>query len=82
MHDPAVYVILGEIRDLMRQSVELQKQTLAEVRRQVEMERSVVDSELFATRISDDLFAELLGQFTQPRLQDNDNINKPENEDN
>ena len=79
MHDPAVYVILGEIRDLMRQSVELQKQTLAEVRRQVEMERSVVDSELFATHISSDLFSELLGQVSLNRIQDNDNSEEGDN---
>jgi hypothetical protein len=78
MHDPAVYVILGEIRDLMRQSVELQKQTLAEVRKQVEMEKSVVDSELFATHISSDLFSELLGQITT-NCQDNDNREEEDN---
>jgi hypothetical protein len=62
----------------MRHSVELQKQTLAEVRRQVEMEKSVVDSELFATRISSDLFSELLDQITT-NCQDNDNCEEEDN---
>ena len=82
MNDPAAYVLLGEIRDLMRISVDLQRQTLAEVRKQVELESSAVDSELFATRVSEEFFAELLGQISNTRAQDNDDINKPENEDN
>ncbi len=81
MSDNTTYVILSEIRDLLRQSVDLQKQTLAEVSRQVEMEQSIMsNSELFATHISPDLFAELYGEHIESvRPQDNDNT---EDEDN
>jgi hypothetical protein len=76
MSDNTSYVILSEIRDLLRQSVELQKQTLAEVRKQVQMEQSLMSNpELFATRISPDFFSEILGQITPNSEQDNDNIN-------
>ena len=71
--DNNTYVLLSEIRDLMRQSVELQKQTLVEVRRQLEIEKSVVDSELFSTHISSGLFSELLDQLSSSRAQDNNN---------
>ena len=79
MNDTTVYVLLTEIRDLMRQSVELQKQTLTEVRRQVQLEQSVVDSELLATHISSDLFSELLGQVALKTIQDNDNSEEGDN---
>lgn len=74
MQDNTVYVILSEIRDLLRESVELQRQTLAEVRNQVEMERSVLDP-LSGLQT---LFADLYGEHIQTP-QDNDNT---EDEDN
>lgn len=76
MQDNTSYVILSEIRDLLRQSVELQRQTLAEVQKQVDLERSAVDP----LGGLGNLFAELYGEHVEPVYpQDNDNT---EDEDN
>jgi hypothetical protein len=76
MQDNTSYVILSEIRDLLRQSVEIQRQTLAEVQKQVDLERSAVDP----LSGLGNFFAELYGEHIESvRPQDNDNT---EDEDN
>lgn len=79
--DNQTYVLLSEIRDLMRQSVELQKQTLAEVRLQNGDDRwnsfdpqFIGDNQFDMSPEEVDLrFQELLGNFMNAFPQDNNN---------
>lgn len=76
--DNQTYVLLSEIRDLMRQSVELQKQTLAEVRLQNGDDRwnsfdpQSIKSDKYS-EVVDLRFQELLGNFMNAFPQDNNN---------
>jgi hypothetical protein len=76
--DNQTYVLLSEIRDLMRQSVELQKQTLAEVGLQNGDDRwnsfdpQSIKSDKYS-EVVDLRFQELLGNFMNAFPQDNNN---------
>lgn len=76
--DNQTYVLLSEIRDLMRQSVELQKQTLAEVGLQNGDDRwnsfdpQSIKSDKYS-EVVDLRFQELLGDFMNAFPQDNNN---------
>jgi hypothetical protein len=77
--DNQTYILLSEIRDLMRQSVELQKQTLAEVRLQNgdndrwnSFDPQSIKSDKYSESV-DLRFQELLGNFMNSFPQDNNN---------